>query len=182
MDFAILDFIQQHLRTPFGDWFMVLMSALGEGGIIWIAVSLVLLCRKKTRRCGLLILITMALGAILNDLLLKNIIARVRPCNMRPEMLMLLPRPNSFSFMSGHTLSSFGAATVIFLHHRKWALPAAVTAVLIAFSRMYVYVHFPTDVLAGMLAGILLAVAVVRGTNALLLKNKRDTEIERNRS
>ena len=184
MDFAILDFIQQHLRTPFGDWLMVLMSTLGNGGILWIAVSIVLLCRRQTRKCGLLILIAMALGAIFNELFLKNIIARIRPCNVRPEIFMLLPqRPTTYSFMSGHSLSSFAATTVIFLHNRKWALPAGIAAALIAFSRLYVYVHFPTDVLAGMVFGIALATVLVKGTDYLLRRRqeKKDVLSERNR-
>ena len=184
MDFAVLDFIQQHLRTPFGDWLMVLMSTLGNGGMLWIALSVILLCRRKTRRCGWLILLAMALGFLINDIFLKNLIERIRPCNMRPDLTLLLPQaPQTFSFMSGHTLSSFAAATVIFLHHKKWAIPAGITAALIAFSRLYLYVHFPTDVLAGMVFGIALATALVKGVDAWgrHRQRKQDVFSERNR-
>ena len=177
-DFAILDFIQQHLRTPFGDWLMVFVSTLGNGGMIWIAISILLLCRRETRKCGFQILIAMALGAIVNDLFLKNIIARIRPCNVRPEILMLLPqRPMTFSFMSGHTLSSFSAATILFFHNKKWAIPAGFLASLIAFSRLYVYVHFPTDVLAGILFGILLGTALVKGTDLLMRRRREKSDV-----
>ena len=85
--------------------------------------------------------------------------------------------------MSGHTLSSFAAATVIFLHHKKWAIPAGITAALIAFSRLYLYVHFPTDVLAGMVFGIALATALVKGVDAWgrHRQRKQDVFSERNR-
>lgn len=96
-------------------------------------------------------------GLIFGNLTLKNIFQRPRPFDTPGALLdgdsLLIPRPGEYSFPSGHTTSSFAAAVGIFLFNKKWGIPALIMAALIAYSRLYVYVHFPTDILGGILLG-----------------------------
>ena len=155
-DNAILDFLQE-LHNGFLDSVMIFFTRLGDGGFIWILLALILLCFKKTRHCGLVMGGAMLLGLIFANGLIKNLVNRPRPCDLNDLIALLIPRPNESSFPSGHTTSSFAAAAVIFHFSRKWSIAAYFTACMIAFSRMYLYVHFPTDVLAGMLLGTFFA-------------------------
>lgn len=153
-DFSILYWIQEHLRTDFGDIFFPFITALGNSGVFWIILGVILLCLPKTRLCGICVLLCLAVDAVIGEVILKNIFCRVRPCNINPIVDMLIAAPGSYSFPSGHTASSFTAATAIFLTHRRAGVAAYILAILIAFSRLYCYVHFPTDVLAGVLLGV----------------------------
>ena len=152
-EFAILDFIAT-LHTDFGDWFLPLVSSFGNAGIGWILLSAILLCFPRYRKAGL----TMALGLIfcllIGNVTLKPLVARMRPYSYFPDITLLIPPLDDFSFPSGHTFASFAAATALFLYHRKAGAAAFILAVTIAFSRLYLYVHFPSDVLAGVILGI----------------------------
>lgn len=153
-DWAILDFIQS-IRTPFGDAVMPAISILGNGGFIWVVLGAVLLIIPQTRRVGLTIAIALALTLVLSELTLKVIVARPRPFMVNSSVVPLISPPSGFSFPSVHTASSFAAVGALFFSRNKLWIPALVLAALIAFSRLYVYVHFPTDVLAGIAFGLL---------------------------
>ena len=112
---------------------------------------------KKTRRAGIAVLVGLLLGLLCGNLAIKNLVARERPCAIGTAPELLIPYPSEYSFPSGHTLSSFIAATCIFLRNKKWGISAYVFASGIAFSRIYLYVHFPTDILGGIILGIALA-------------------------
>ena len=129
------------------------ISALGDYGILMILTALVLLCFRKTRRCGLAAAIALAAGAIVGNGVLKPLVARVRPYDFDPSLTLLVPPQNDFSFPSGHTLAAFETAVPILRYHRKWGIAALAFAGLMAFSRVYGMVHYPTDVLAGALIG-----------------------------
>lgn len=159
-DAAVMEFIQTHFHNPVTDAVFPVLTALGEAGLIWIAASLVLLCFKKTRMTGTLVLVTMLMTFVSGELILKNIICRPRPCAAFPDFPMLIARPDSYSFPSGHSASSFAAAVMLTLRQKKWGWVALVLAALIAFSRVFLFVHYPTDVLAGALLGTLFAFAV----------------------
>lgn len=161
IDFGILDFIQQNLRSPFFDFIMPFLSAIGEAGIVWIVICIGMLFPKKTRMWAVAGLTAMLVTWLTGEVILKNVIGRVRPCNVNLAVDMLVDSPSSYSFPSGHTSSSFACATVIWRMNRKWGIGAVILAALIGFSRLYNYVHFPTDVLAGMIWGIALACVVV---------------------
>ena len=161
MEFEIL-YALQNLHTPILNKIMVVITTLGDGGIFWIIVGLFFLIFKKTRKCGVMMLLTMAICYVLGNLALKNIIQRPRPCRIDSSVPLLIPFPSEYSFPSGHTLHGFAAATAIFLHFKKPGVVALVLAALIAFSRMYLFVHFPTDILGGMVLGIGMAVLVYR--------------------
>lgn len=155
MDFGILNGIQNSLKNPFFDWIMPIFSFLGENGAIWLIIGIVMVCFKKTRSYGVLLLISMAFVFVTGELVIKNLVGRVRPCNVPgTEINMLVPKPRGFSFPSGHSSSSFAAAVIIFIWDRRFGIAALCLAFCIAFSRMYLYVHFPSDVLVGSLWGI----------------------------
>lgn len=168
VDFKILDAIQS-IANPVLDVFFALVTHLGDKGIVWILIAVLCLCFKKTRKCGIMLGIVLILGTLVGNMALKNIIARPRPFVQNPEMLkeLLIAAPHGFSCPSGHTLSSIECAVVIFLNNKKWGIPALVLAVLIAFSRMYLYVHFFTDILLGTLLGIVLGCLVYYAVNKI---------------
>lgn len=161
MEFEILYWIQQ-LRTPALDEIMTAVTFLGDGGWFWIALGTALFAVPRTRRTGAAMLISLAAGFILGNVILKNAVARQRPCWLDPMVALLIENPSDYSFPSGHSLASFEGAVSILLYHKKWGVAAVVLAALIACSRLYLFVHFPTDVLAGSLLGILIAVIVHR--------------------
>ena len=161
-EFAILDFIQT-LRTPIGDFIWPAITVLGNGGIFWILLTIALLINKKTRKSGWILMAALLVDLILCNGVIKNAVARTRPYIINSSIQLLIDQPKEFSFPSGHTAVSFTAVTALFLAKEKilWKI-ALVLAVFIAFSRLYLYVHFPTDVLAGALCGFLIGYGVWR--------------------
>ncbi len=160
-EFEILYKLQE-LHHPVLDKIMVAVTMFGDGGIGWIILGLLLLIFKKTRKCGLLMLLSMAVCFIIGNLGIKNIVGRIRPCHIDPSVPLIIPVPGEFSFPSGHTMHAFAAATSIFLQHRKGGIAAMVLASLIAFSRLYLFVHYPTDILGGLIIGVAVAFLVYK--------------------
>ena len=152
-EFQILDWIAS-LHNGFLDSVLPVISAFGDKGIGWIILSLILLCFPKYRKAGLAMALALIFCLIIGNMTLKPLIARPRPYSYFPEMQLLIPPLEDFSFPSGHTFASFASATSLFLFHRKEGIAAGILAAVIAFSRMYFYVHFPTDILAGIILGI----------------------------
>ena len=160
-EFAFLYFLQD-LHTPLLDKIMLFFTKIGNIGLPWLAVAVILPFFKKTRPCGIAILLSLLLKEIIGNLALKNLIARERPCWIDPSVPLLISAPSSYSFPSGHTFDGFAASVSIFLYNKKAGIAAIIVAAAIAFSRMYLFVHFPTDVLASVVLGILVAVFVHR--------------------
>ena len=155
LEFWILDGIQ-NLRTPAVDVLMPFITRFGNGGVIWIVLTVILLLIPKTRKTGLILGAALILDGILCNLLLKNLVRRIRPCDINDAVRLLIPYPSDYSFPSGHTAVSFAAASALYFAGEKYLWKAAlVLAAFIAFSRMYLYVHYPTDILGGALLGIL---------------------------
>ncbi len=148
-------------RGTFGDAVMPYITRLGNMGFIWILIIIVLLFFKKTRRCGVIAAGSLLLSLFLGEYGLKFIFHRQRPFYSLPEVLLLIPKPLGYSFPSGHAASSFAAASAIFYCNRKAGAVALFLAVLIAFSRVYLYVHYPSDALGGALLGFFCTVLVV---------------------
>ena len=158
-DLPILDWIEAHLRCTFLDAVMPRITHLGDAGAVWIALALVLLCVPRGRRTGLAMVLALTVGLLICNLTLKPLVARMRPFDYQllyfgKEIELLIQTPTDFSFPSGHTIASFEAATVVLLRSKKWGIAAMALAALIAFSRLYLYVHYPTDVLASLVLGI----------------------------
>ena len=134
-EFAFLDWLQQ-FHNPVLDALAVFLNYAGEHGEIWIAFTLLLLLFRRTRKAGCAMATALVLYLVAGDCILKPLFARPRP--------------------SGHTASAFAAAFALWLQNRKLGVPALVLAAFIAFTRLYLYVHFPTDVLGGLVLGLAL--------------------------
>lgn len=161
MEWWLLDALQTW-HNPLLDTLMVFITRLGNAGAIWIALGLVLLIFKKTRPVGFQVLIVLLIGALIGNVFLKNVIQRARPCWINEGIALLIANPKDFSFPSGHTLASFSSATVLFLNHRKWGALALLLAGLMGFTRLYLYVHFPSDVIFSVFLGIGIAFTVTK--------------------
>lgn len=157
MDGNILLFIQEFIRNPILTPVFLTITHLGDKGLIWILICLILLSCKRTRKVGVMGLLALLGSLLLNNMLLKNLVARPRPFYAVEGLTILINTPSEFSFPSGHTASSFAAASVFFRNlPRCCGVPAIGLAALIGFSRLYIGIHYPTDVLFGMLTGIII--------------------------
>ena len=161
-DLPILDWIQANLANPVLDFLMPWITLLGDAGIFWMIVAGVMLFTKKYRRIGIGMAIAMAMGLLVCNIILKPAVARIRPYDMQEQLgvtiNLLIEKQHDFSFPSGHTIASFEACTVILLGSKKLGIPAVLLAILIAFSRLYLYVHYPTDVIASIFLGTLFGI------------------------
>ena len=158
MDNKILDFIAKNLHSKWLDYIMHFFTIIGEAGIFMLIISLICLLQKKHRRIGIIILFSALLGFVIGNLFLKNIIARDRPCTVFPENIYFIDCASGYSFPSGHTLHSFIPAFVLLFNKRiKASIIVFVLASLIAFSRMYFYVHYFTDILVGFILAAIIA-------------------------
>lgn len=158
LDGGFLLFLQDSVRNPILNSIMIFITSIGDGGIIWIAATIALLIPKKTRKVGIMSAVALLGSLLINNNLIKNIVQRPRPYVTFTDLQIIIPQPSEFSFPSGHTSSSFASAAVFYRHlPKKFGVPAVILAALIGFSRLYVGVHYPTDVLAGAVMGILLS-------------------------
>ena len=160
LDTSILLYIQDFIRTPFLTAIMVFFSKIGNLGLVWIITGLILLIPSKTRRGGFDLLACLLFAYIVNDLFIKELVARIRPYDAINNLSILVAPESSYSFPSGHTNTSFASAFVLTRSYGKKGAWAYIPAVLIAVSRCYVGVHYPSDVLAGMVVGTLVSFAV----------------------
>lgn len=154
-EYEVLNFIQRYLQSDTADFLMKIFTGLGEGGFIWITAGVILCCTKRYRIMGISVLLALLIMQIAGNMCIKPLAGRLRPFYRYPDMVLRIPAPDGFSFPSGHTYSSFAAAAAIASYDRRMGQGAIFLAILIAFSRLYFFVHFPTDVLAGILLGIL---------------------------
>ncbi len=172
-ELGLLRSINTAVASPFLDAVMKFITFTGNAGIIWIICAVIMLCIPKTRRGGITLALALVLCLVLNNLLLKNIIARPRPFHIDPTLALIIPKPSEFSFPSGHTLTSFAAAEVIWRYcGSKYGIIAAVWALLMGLSRIYLMVHFPTDVIGGAVIGVMIGCLAVIITNIIFKKNK----------
>lgn len=156
MEFAILDFLQQ-LHNPVLDTLMKIITSLGNDGILYYAMIIALLIPKKTRKLGFVLGIAILFNWLISNVTLKPLVARIRPYNVNTAVEILIHKPSSYSFPSGHTAQAFTAAFAFLFAKSKLTKPMFILAILIGFSRLYFYVHYPTDVLGGVLTGCLSA-------------------------
>lgn len=153
IEIGILDWIQS-IRSPVVDMVMTFITRLGNAGAVWIVLAVILLIIPKTRRSGAVLAAALCVDAVLCNGILKTLFGRIRPYDVNTSVRLLIARPADFSFPSGHTAVSFAAVTALMMagEGKLWK-PALVIAVLIAFSRLYLYVHYPTDILGGIIVG-----------------------------
>ncbi len=157
-DFPILDWIAENLRCAFLDAVMPVITMLGDAGWFWIACAVILLFIPKYRKVGLSMGAALIMGLVVCNITMKPLLARIRPYDLQAQLGqtidLLISKPHDFAFPSGHTLASFEGATVLAIHNKKLGIPALILASLIAFSRLYLYVHYVTDVLFSLGMGI----------------------------
>lgn len=156
LDERILYYIQRKLKCKALDFILPKISALGNGGLIWIFISIIFIFNRDYRKSGLLILLGLFIGFILCNLCLKPLAARPRPCWNDKTIKLLIPVPHDYSFPSGHTISSV-IASVILSVTVQCGYIAITIAALISFSRLYLYVHYPSDILASIISGMLIS-------------------------
>ncbi len=154
-EIKILDFIQQYLRFEFLDKLMVLLTRLADDGIVWIVLALALICFKQTRKMGITLGVALLLGLVVGNLALKNIFARERPYTVNPNVTMLVEKLKDYSFPSGHTRCCFESGMAMYLCDKRFGKVAFVLGGFIAFSRLYLYMHYPTDVIGGVILGLI---------------------------
>ncbi len=169
-DLPILEWIQATLQSGFMDTIMPIITMFGDAGIFWMAWATLLLFLPKYRRTGLGMWFALAMGLLICNITLKPLVGRIRPYDFQINELdktwndillggkLLVEMPHDYSFPSGHTIASFEACTVLLLNSKLMGIPAVILAVLIAFSRLYLYVHYPTDVIFSLFAGILFGI------------------------
>ena len=170
IEFAILDFIQ-NMASPIMDRIMVFITTLGNSGTLWIVLAVLMLCSKKYRVTGIMLAVGLIGSLLIGNIVLKPLVGRMRPFSIKEGIDLLINAPRDFSFPSGHTLSSVISATILLLREKKIGYAAAITAFLIAFSRLYLYVHFPTDVIAGAVIGVIIGFLSVRLVNSKIGKD-----------
>lgn len=172
LELKVLDIIQENFQCRFLDVFFSTVTKLADSGIFWILLAVIFLFFKKTRKTGLMMGVALLCGLVVGNLTLKPLIGRIRPYDLNPDVTLLIGKLHDFSFPSGHTLSSFEGATVLMIRDKRFGIPAMVLAAIIALSRLYLYVHYPTDVLAGAVLGAAFGFLAVGIVNAIDKKRK----------
>lgn len=155
---ALLLWIQDSVRAPWLNPAVAAFTRLGDKGVLWIALTLALICFRRTRKLGLICALALLLGLAVTNGVLKNWVARVRPYETIGSLRNLVGPEKDLSFPSGHATAAFAFSWVLLRRApKKYGVPALIVAVLISLSRLYVGVHYPSDVLAGTVIGILCA-------------------------
>ena len=154
MEIAILDLIQTIFKSPLMDRIMVLITTLGNEGILYYIILALLLVNKKTRKLGVILGISMLLNHILSNMTLKPLIARTRPFDINTAVEIIIKKPSSYSFPSGHTAQAFTTAFAFLFAKSKFTKPMFIFACIMAFTRLYLYVHYPTDIIGGIICGL----------------------------
>ena len=187
-DLPILNWIQAHLQSTVLDFIMPYITILGDAGIFWIACAVILMLIPKHRKAGFSMGIALIFGVVVCNMILKPLVGRIRPYNYNLEVLklqwqdflvhgkLLVETPHDFSFPSGHTIASFEASVALYKNNKRLGIPALILASLISFSRMYLYVHYPTDVIASVILGTVFALIAnwIVHTVAAKLANRQE--------
>lgn len=169
-EIGLLHSLHGAIESDFADFFFSRITHLADAGVFWIVLALILLFFRRTRRAGITMTAALVIGLAVGNLTMKPLIARVRPYDFDPSIVLLIPPEHDFSFPSGHTLASFEGAVGLWLCHRKWGSAAIVLACCIAFSRLYLMVHYPTDVVTGALLGVIFAVIAKKIADVIIEK------------
>lgn len=162
IDESIILWVSSHLTNEFFNFFMPIVSVLGNVGILWIIMGIgMILFGKEQKKWGFLLLVCLATTALISNFFIKPIIQRTRPFDML-FLEILIQRPHDFSFPSGHTAAAFAAATVFYMKNKKMGIFMYLFAFLMGFSRLYLLVHYPSDILAGALIGTVVSWVIVK--------------------
>ena len=179
-DLSILDWILVHLRCGFLDFIMIPITNLGKSGIFFIICAVAMLFFPKWRKTGWSIGVALLLGLLICNIIVKPLVGRIRPYELRYVQLLIPRETDSGSFPSGHTIAAFEFATAFAIRKKNWALPAFILAVLVSFSRLYLYMHYPTDVFTSVIFGMIFGVLGVVIVNAIykLIERKKGNKLK----
>ena len=159
----------ENISSELLDAILVFFTTIGNAGLVWIIIGLLFMIKRKTRAVGVCLIVSIALTSVITNFVIKEIVERARPFVADPTINLIIKAPGGYSFPSGHSSASFAAATSIFLYDRKKGLAAFLLAAVIGFSRVYLFVHYATDVVFGMILGIVLA-----KLTAVLIEKSKD--------
>ena len=173
LDLSILDFIRNTLSSPVADIIMKCLTYSIEYGAMAILVFIVMMFVKKMRKTGFAVM-------LFGELILKHIVCRPRPFTVNSAIDIIIKAPSGFSFPSSHTATCFAMATAIYLFHKRLGIIAYIYAALVAFSRMYLYVHYPSDIFGGVILGICCGIGATALVKLICKKteNQRESEAE----
>lgn len=174
-DMSVLNFIYDNIRCSFLDFLMPIVTLFGESGIFYICIAVLMMLFKKTRKTGFMLSLSLIIGLIICNITLKPLVARPRPYTIREDVLLLVERLNDFSFPSGHTVAAFEASTVMMMRNRRIGILFLILAFLISFSRLYLYVHYPTDIIAGIIVGTISGIVSVTVINFIHKRIKSES-------
>lgn len=175
--------IQENLRQDWLTPIMQVITRFGDGGIFWIGVCILLLCIPKSRKTGIAASLSLALNGLITNVWLKNVIGRVRPFVRFTELTVLTTIPSDTSFPSGHTAASFAVAAGVYMAGwKKTGTAMYIFAALIGFSRLYLGVHFVSDVIGGAIVGILCAWVIRKIIDGIAKVQKNRKKKKRKRS
>lgn len=179
-DASVLLWIQENMRTDLMTTIMKAITRLGDGGSLWIVLAIVLLALNKTRKVGATSALALIITFLTVNVGIKNVVARTRPYEVIEGLTNLVGKQSDFSFPSGHSAHAFAVGVVILIMMpKKIGVPVFVISILMAFSRLYVGVHYPTDVIAGVVLGTIIAFISVFVVNKICEAwKKRNKAIE----
>lgn len=166
-DNNILLFIHNNLLNPIADFLLPIITKLGSDGAIWILLSLILISMKKYRKYGFMILLSLVIYLIVGSKIIKPLVARPRPFMELDFIKLIVDKPSGYSFPSGHSMSAFSAATILMFMNKKIGITGIILASIIAFSRVYLFVHYPSDVIAGAVLGVIAGILSYKLVNYL---------------
>lgn len=161
IDIKVLDLLNRKFRCQFLDKIMPLITAMGNCGIVWVLASICLVNNKNYRVKGYMIITSLVITTIIGEGIIKHLIKRTRPFVNMKDSKLLVSKPITYSFPSGHTASSFAAAGIFMNMDSSLSILVVIVASLIAFSRIYLNVHYPTDVVTGIILGLLCSKLVI---------------------
>ncbi|HEX3016491.1 MAG TPA: phosphatase PAP2 family protein [Caproicibacter sp.] len=159
MDVTILNYVQDHFHNKITDFIFTLLSRIGNAGAVWMCFAIYLGIQKSTRRYALMLFFSIALAHLISQIL-KPLIGRPRPFMAYPGKQLLIHTPGGYSCPSGHSASSFAAATSLLIANSSLGIVALILAFSIAFSRIFLFVHYPSDTLVGSILGVLSALLI----------------------
>lgn len=161
-DVSSLLYVQENIRCSFLSNIFIPLTKSGDYGFIFILAGIVMLCFSRTRKTGIIFLSALAVNFIITNLIIKNLVMRTRPYEVIEQLSILIAPPHGYAFPSAHTSAAFACITTLYFTEKKVFPYALVFAILMGLSRIYVGVHYPSDVFFGAVAGILVAYLVYK--------------------